>query len=54
VSATIIISGNITRDAETRQAGSAQVVSFSVAVNTTVKREKVTQFFDLPEEMENA
>jgi single-strand DNA-binding protein len=46
MSATIIIPGNITRDAETRQAGSSHVVSFSVAVNTTVKREKVTQFFD--------
>jgi single-strand DNA-binding protein len=44
--ATIIIPGRITKDAEIRQAGNAQVVSFSVAVNCYENKEKLTRYYD--------
>lgn len=43
---TITIAGRLTRDAETRDAGSDRVTSFSVAVDDRAGREKSTQFFD--------
>lgn len=38
----LTIAGNIGKDAETRAVGSDTVTSFSVAVETRVKKEKVT------------
>jgi single-strand DNA-binding protein len=46
MSATIIIPGTLTKDATMRAAGQSQVCSFSVAVNDTVKGEKIATFFD--------
>ena len=43
---TITIAGRVTRDAETRDAGSDRVTSFSVAVDDRQGREKSTIFFD--------
>lgn len=45
--ATIIIPGRLTKDAETRQAGQSQVVSFSVAVSTYENKQKGTRFYDV-------
>lgn len=44
---TIVIAGRLTRDAETKQVGSDQVVSFSVAEDVFVNRHKHAQFFDV-------
>lgn len=44
--ATIIIPGRLTKDCEIRQAGSSQVVSFSVAVNCFERKEKLTRYYD--------
>lgn len=43
---TITIAGRLTRDAETRQAGSEQVTSFSVAETIKDKNGERPQFFD--------
>lgn len=43
---TITVAGRLTRDAVTRQAGDDQVVSFSVAEDVFVNKEKTAQFFD--------
>jgi len=42
----ITIAGRLTKDAETRQAGSDNVTSFSVAVDDRQGKEKTTLFFD--------
>jgi single-strand DNA-binding protein len=42
----ITIAGRLTRDAETREAGSDKVTSFSVAVDDRSNKEKGTIFFD--------
>jgi len=42
----ITIAGRLTKDAETRQAGSDNVTSFSVAVDDRQGKEKTTIFFD--------
>jgi len=42
----ITIAGRLTRDAETRDAGSDRVTSFSVAVDDRQGKEKSTIFFD--------
>lgn len=42
----ITIAGRLTRDAETRDAGSDKVTSFSVAVDDRSSKEKSTIFFD--------
>lgn len=44
---TIVIAGNIGKDAETRQAGSDNVTSFSVAVEDRKGREKSTIWFSV-------
>ena len=43
----ITIAGNIGKDAQTRQAGSDKVTSFSVAVEHRAGREKTTMWFDV-------
>lgn len=42
----ITIVGNLTRDAQTRQAGGGTVTAFSVAENKKVKGEDATIFYD--------
>lgn len=42
----ITIAGRLTKDAETRDAGTDRVTSFSVAVDDRQGKEKSTQFFD--------
>lgn len=42
----LTIAGRLTKDAETRDAGSDRVTSFSVAVDDRAGREKTTLFFD--------
>jgi len=42
----LTIAGRLTKDAETRDAGSDRVTSFSVAVDDRVGKEKGTMFFD--------
>lgn len=42
----ITIAGRLTRDAETRDAGSDRVTGFSVAVDDRTGKEKTTLFFD--------
>ena len=42
----LTIAGRLTKDAETREAGSDRVTSFSVAVDDRAGREKTTLFFD--------
>lgn len=44
---TIVIAGRLTRDAEAKQVGDQQVVSFSVAEDVFVNRQKQAQFFDV-------
>lgn len=44
--ATIIAPGRLTKDAEQRQAGQSQVVSFSVAVSCYERKEKLTRYYD--------
>jgi len=46
MSATIIVPGRLTKDAEIRQAGQSEIISFSVAVSCYERREKVTRFYD--------
>ena len=43
----ITIAGNIGKDAQVRDAGGTPVASFSVAVETRVRSEKVTTWFDV-------
>ena len=42
----IVIAGNLTKDAELRDAGSSKVLGFSVAVNSGWGDKKTTIFFD--------
>ena len=43
----ITISGNVTKDAELRTAGSSKVCGFSVAVNGFANKEKTVHYFDV-------
>ena len=43
---TLILVGNITKDAETRQAGDSTVTGFGLAENKKIKGEAVTVFYD--------
>jgi single-strand DNA-binding protein len=47
MTAIIHVIGNLTRDPETREAGSNSVTKLSVASNTKVKGEKVTTYYEV-------
>lgn len=42
----VVVTGNVTKDAEIRKAGNDNVTGFGVASNAKVKGEKVTTFVD--------
>jgi single-strand DNA-binding protein len=43
----IFVKGNLTRDPETREAGSSSVCSFRLAANGFARGEKTTRFYDV-------
>jgi single-strand DNA-binding protein len=47
MTAIIHVIGNLTRDPETREAGSNSVTKLSVASNTKIKGEKVTTYYEV-------